>query len=149
MTRVLISGSRSWFTPTLAYRIVSRLVNRYGRENLTIVHGAGTGIDQAFNDAAVAGGVTVERFPADWDNLNVPGALIRRNKAGKEFNANAGPRRNQAMIDTQPNIMIACHKSIKFSKGTGGCCRLAFAAGIPVYLIDAEDAEPKRITELL
>jgi hypothetical protein len=31
------------------------------------------------------------------------------------------------------------------SKGTRDCCRQAIAAGIPTWLIDSEEGEPKRV----
>jgi hypothetical protein len=42
---------------------------------------------------------------------------------------------------------IVCHPFIGNSLGTRGLAARALAAGIPVHLIDAEDAEPRRVPE--
>lgn len=151
MARVLITGSRSWRCLPLAARIIERLIAKHGKENLTLVHGdCPTGVDFAFHLAAVDAGLImqIERWPADWDNVDIPGAVVRRNKTGKLYNANAGPLRNKAMVNAGADLCLAVHRDIRFSKGSKGCARLALAAGIPTYLIDSEDGEPKRLEEV-
>ena len=91
-----------------------------------------TGADLAFDLTAKAAGVAVEPHPADWES----------------YGKSAGPRRNKEMVDAGATLCLAVHKSIKYSKGTASCARLAIAAGIPTYLIDSEDGEPKRLEEL-
>lgn len=148
MTRVLITGYRRWHCERLATYIVDRLVTRYGRD-LTIVHGAAKGVDSAFADAAYAAGVKLEPHPARWDDIEAPGALVRYDeKNDRRYVANAGPIRNAEMVAAGANLCLAVHRDLAASKGTLGCVKLAFAAGIPVWLIDAEDAAPKRITSL-
>lgn len=47
---------------------------------------------------ALTVGLPVAYFPADWDNLDAPGAIVRyRFKSGHRYNAKAGPDRNQQM----------------------------------------------------
>jgi hypothetical protein len=70
-----------------------------------------------------------ERHPADWDR----------------YGDAAGPRRNQEMIDLGSAFVVAFHPFIKNSRGTRDCARRAIAAGIKVFLIDGDDAEPRRI----
>jgi hypothetical protein len=132
MPRVLVTGDRHWYCLPLAERIVVRLVARYGAENLTIVHGAATGVDGAFDSAAGLNGVGVERFPADWANL------------GKA----AGPRRNATMVATQPDFCLALHRDLLSSKGTLGCVKLCWEAEIPVWLVSDDGGEPRRIKSL-
>lgn len=45
--------------------------------------------------------------PPDWENLDVPGARVRRNKYGKLYNANAGFIRND-LIARDSDVLIAC-----------------------------------------
>jgi glycerophosphoryl diester phosphodiesterase len=53
---------------------------------------------------------------ADWDNITVPGALIRTRKDGKEYNALAGPMRNEQMAQ-YADALIAVWNGV--STGTG------------------------------
>jgi hypothetical protein len=130
MPRVLVTGCRNWNCLDLARKIIGRLVARHGANDLVIVHGdCPTGVDAAFDKAAYEGIIEVERFPANWAEL------------GKA----AGPRRNAMMVATGPDFAIACHRDLLSSKGTLGCVKLCWEAEIPVWLVDAEDAEPRRI----
>ena len=82
-----------------------------------IIHGGAKGAD------ALAGAWASDRpafpeplaFPADWDNVSVPGAVVRTSKkTGKPYNILAGHFRNQRMIDEgKPDLVIA------FPGGTG------------------------------
>jgi hypothetical protein len=128
--RVIISGDRRWNCPDLARRVIARLIARHGE--VEVVQGGAKGVDAAFADAARVSGLVVHAFPADWD----------------AYGKGAGPRRNQAMIDAGADFVIAVHRSLAWSRGTGDLVRRALTAGIPVYLIDREDGEPRRIREI-
>jgi hypothetical protein len=127
--RILITGERHWTCYELAEAVLNRLVARYG-PNLVIVHGGACGVDNSFNLACREARITVEPHLADWKGLgNV-----------------AGPDRNREMVQAGADLCIALHRTLASSKGTKDCIRQALAAGIPVYLIDSEEADPKRIT---
>lgn len=128
--RVIITGDRRWKCRALARRVVGRLVARHGK--VTIVHGDAEGVDAAFAYAAVLAACTVEEFPAAWG----------------EYGKGAGPRRNQKMVDAGADFAIAVHRNLAWSRGTKDAVRRCLKAGIPVWLIDGEDAEPKRIREV-
>jgi hypothetical protein len=66
-------------------------------------------------------------------------------RAYREDALNAGPIRNQEIIDTAAEMCLAFYRAISSSKGTKDCVRRTIAAGIPTYLIDSEKAEPKRL----
>lgn len=52
--------------------------------------------------------LNTERYPARWDDLEHPDAIIAINKWGKEYNKNAGPIRNRQMIvEGKPDLVIA------------------------------------------
>jgi hypothetical protein len=101
---------------------------KYG-DSLVIVHGAAAGIDAAFAEGCFQLGVTDEPHQADWD---------------KHGNA-AGPIRNREMVEKGAAFCVACHRFLPKSRGTRDCVQRCLDAGIPVYLIDAADAEPRRI----
>ncbi|WP_062634323.1 SLOG family protein [Caballeronia arationis] len=44
-------------------------------------------------------------FPADWDDLTVPGAVIRINRRGKRYNAAAGHFRNRLMAQHATHVV--------------------------------------------
>lgn len=147
MPRVLVTGSRSWYCPGLAVRILERLVARYGPD-LVIVEGGATGFDRSFAEACRKLGVPDEPHPAHWEAIDRPGAVVRRRRDGTPYDAAAGPERNREMTEAGADFCIAGHCNLRSSKGTLDCVRRCLAAGIPVYLIEAEDAEPRRIMEV-
>jgi hypothetical protein len=130
-TRVIVTGDRNWRCLELARRIMARLTARYG-DGLTIIHGGATGVDAAFDLAALEARVSREPHPADWH----------------QYGDRAGPLRNQIMVDRGAAFAIAVHRTLERSRGTRDCVRRCLAAGIAVYLIDAEQAEPRRVAEL-
>jgi YspA, cpYpsA-related SLOG family len=126
--RVLIIGDRFWECKALADRVVARLVARYGAD-LVVVHGGAPGVDTSFHLMCQKHGVTLKPFRADWRGL------------GKI----AGPARNKEMVESGADLCIALHRTIQTSKGTKDCIRQALAAGIAVWLIEDDEAIPKRI----
>jgi hypothetical protein len=128
----------------LAAEVVKRLLVRYGPD-LVIVHGGAPGIDWSFTQACGDIGVKVEVHPARWDVLDVPGAVVRVNHHGVRYNANAGPIRNAAMVAAGAGMCVAFHRFLRQSRGTKDCVRRAIEAGIPTYLVDSEEARPRRL----
>jgi hypothetical protein len=126
--RTPVTGDRFWFCNRLAAAVVCRLVARYGQD-IVVVHGAATGVDESFEMTCRGLGVNTEPHPADWER----------------FGKRAGPRRNQDMVDAGAGLCIAFHRSLWTSKGTKDCVRQALEAGIPTYLVDSEEALPVRI----
>lgn len=144
--RIIVTGDRNWYAPDLAEQVLNRLILRYG-PGLVIIHGAATGIDRSFAEACGELEIEQEPLPARWEELDHPEAVIRYDGRGRPYNANAGPIRNQAMVDAGAGMCLAFHRAISASKGTKDCARRAIAAGIPTYLIDSDRAEPKRLKE--
>jgi hypothetical protein len=123
--------------------VVNCLVARCG-PGLVIVHSGAAGIDASFVQACDDLGVQQEPHPALWKDVNAPGAVIRYDKHGLQYNANAGPDRNAEMVAAGAEMCVAFHRFLTGSKGTKDCVRRAINAGIPTYLIDSETAEPRR-----
>lgn len=85
-------------------------------DNPIIVHGAAPGADRIAADTAVALGLDVEAYRADW-----------------ELHGNAaGPIRNQAMVDAGADLLIAFGGGL----GTADCIHRARKAGIPVVEVE-------------
>jgi len=57
----------------------------------------------------------------------------------------AGPARNREMVESGADLCIALHRTLETSRGTRDCIKQALAAGIPVWLIDGDEAVPRRI----
>jgi hypothetical protein len=127
--RVIITGDRSWYCPELAKCVVGRLVARYGKKELVIVHGAESGgVGSAFDAAAIDARVTKDSHLAQFG----PG------EAGIRI-------RNRYMIAKGGDLCVAVHRFLVKSRGTKHCVREAIAAGIPTWLIESEDGEPVRL----
>jgi hypothetical protein len=77
--------------------------------------------------------------------LAIPGAVIRENNYGVRYNANAGPIRNAEMVAAGAGMCVAFHRFLRQSRGTKDCVRRAIEAGIPTYLVDSEEARPRRL----
>ena len=81
---------------------------------------------------ALREGVQVYEFPADWDNLGVPGAVIKTNRSGKQYNAVAGHARNTAMANFA-DALIAFHDGS--SRGTANMIQTMKRLGKEVHVI--------------
>lgn len=94
-----------------------------------IIEGEMTGADRLARAWAESRGVPFHPFPADWDNITRPGAVVRRNRAGKLYDAAAGPFRNQRMIDEGfPDLAVECPGG----DGTKDMRGRLESAGIPI-----------------
>lgn len=131
MHRVLVTGSRDLDRDKHGRVLWSALgfeleyAQFHGKE-MTLVHGAcPTGADALAEDwywhkiDDGVQGLYIERHPADW----------------KTYGSYAGPKRNQEMVDSGIDIVLAF--PLGESKGTRGTMRKALEAGIPVKQLGA------------
>lgn len=116
--RVLVTGSRDWVdTGTIINALDEHL-----RTGDVLVHGACPGgADRIAEWWWTELGEGVERWRADWD----------------AHGRSAGPRRNQAMVDSRPGLVLAFIRNN--SRGAEGCLRAAQLAGIPAVIYRRED----------
>lgn len=113
--RVLVCGDRNWTDPS---PIMLELIKLEGET--TIVHGAARGADTLGGLAAEFLGMNVEAHPAKW----------------QEYGRAAGPIRNQEMLDSGLDLVLAFHENISSSKGTKDMIRRAKKDGIPIKLVE-------------
>lgn len=119
--RILVTGDRhAPNTPHVRRHIIrpalthaAQAVGAHGP--IILVHGDAAGVDTIAARVAAELGWTPEPHPARWDTDGYP---------------QAGPLRNQRMVDTEPHICIAWPGPN--SRGTWDCVRRAHHAGIPV-----------------
>lgn len=125
--RVLVCGSRDYGDAEQMYRILDGLLLearvrqavelRHDRPAMTIVHGAARGADSlAARWANQVDDVWEEAYPADWD----------------EYGKRAGYIRNQQMIETFPDLVIAFFAGER-TKGTQHTCDLARRFGLELW----------------
>lgn len=116
--KVIICGDRHWNNFDSIIDVVKRLKAKYG--DITIIQGECEGADLLAKRAAVACGVPVKGYPADW----------------KKYGKSAGPLRNQQMLDKEkPDMVIAFHPDIENSKGTKDMIKRARGQSIKTYII--------------
>src|SRR5687767_5581960 len=91
--RTIIAGSRS----VKDYLTVVNAVLESGFEVTEVVSGRAPGVDRLGEIWAKQNKIPIKPFPAKWDDLSHPDARIKRNRYGREYDANAGHRRNRDM----------------------------------------------------
>lgn len=121
MKRMIVCGDRNWdnFDIIRSYIEMARML---GFDS--IVEGEAEGADSMARDIGTVLGFEVIREPADWD----------------KYHKAAGPIRNAKMLTHKPSLCLAFHKNIQESKGTLNMITQARKAGVPVILVDAEEA---------
>lgn len=116
MKRLIVTGSRHWTDiKTIKDALLEAIDGQW--ESTTIVHGdCPTGADAIAHSIALLFGLTIERYPANW------------NKYGRT----AGPLRNQGMADLGADVCLAFPMSD--SRGTFDMIKRAKAAGIKTII---------------
>lgn len=142
--RVLVTGSRDWTDEEAVYQNLFREhINGIGRGfgGMVVVHGAcPTGADAIADRWAErcgpAGNIRPERHPAQWRICTIECRHPNRVRGdGTPYCPQAGPRRNQHMVDLGADVCISF--PLPQSRGTHDCVKRALAAGIPVLTVSA------------
>lgn len=123
--RVLICGGRAYRD----WQNVERVLDTLNERPTVIIEGGALGADAYAKVWAAGADVLVETYEADWRDLSHSDARIRTDRYGRRYDAYAGPRRNQRMIDEgKPDLVIA----FSGGNGTADMVRRAKAAGVRV-----------------
>lgn len=119
--RVLITGSRSWTDEETISNALRTVWEEQGKPtDMILVSGhCPTGADAICERIWEKNGLTVERYPADWDTHGKAAGFVR----------------NKTMVDSKPDICLAFRKNN--SKGTTHTINLASKAGIPLRIFDS------------
>jgi hypothetical protein len=110
--RALVCGSRDWHRADLVRAKLATLPR-----GTTILHGGARGADTIAATVARSLGFDVVEYPAEWRRLG----------------RSAGIRRNLAMLDERPDLVVAFH--LRGSRGTQHVIDEATRRGIPVDVI--------------
>jgi hypothetical protein len=129
--KVLVCGGRDYVDERRIHEALS-LIHR-NRAIAHLIHGDCRGADRVGLGWAILNGIPSTAFPADWDNIDAPGARIRfRN--GRPYNAAAGMQRNSRMIqEGSPDLVVA----FPGGRGTKNCVDTALKLGVAVMSVDA------------
>ena len=99
------------------------------REPTRIIAGGARGADTAAVEWAILNVIPFKEYPADWKNIERPGAVVRTGRDGKPYDLLAGKVRNQLMIDDgKPSLGIG----FPGGSGTADMAGRLVAAGIAV-----------------
>lgn len=95
--RVVVTGGRDFRDTAKAFAALDAL---HARRPITLlIEGEADGLDARARVWAKRNGVPLLPMPAPWDDIDHPQAVVRYRRDGSAYDANAGPRRNQQMID--------------------------------------------------
>lgn len=126
MCKVLVCGGRDFKNTAHVYDWLDKIHHKFQISEL--IEGDGRGVDRMAGFWARKNRIKNSKFPADWDNLEVPNAVVRKNRFGKLYNANAGFDRNTKMVEQNPHYVI-CFPG---GNGTADTRTKALAKGIEV-----------------
>lgn len=129
--KLIIAGSRSIkaYSTVRTAILESDLWAKYGKA-IEVVSGKAPGVDTLGEEFAAKAKLKVHDFPADWDNIKAPGAVIRRNSRG-QYNAMAGHWRNEEMAQFADEALIVWDGA---STGSLDMLHRMIALEKPVYL---------------
>lgn len=125
ITVVGVIGSRTY---TDAKKVFDTL-DDLGYDKICVVSGGAAGADTLAKEWATHRNHLFHEFIPDWDDISQKDALIRINKYGKKYDAKAGFRRNQQIIDAS-NVLYAFHYG---TNGTKDSISRAKKKGIEIY----------------
>lgn len=134
--RVLVCGGRDYRDEEAAFATLDQV---HAEQPITLIIEGG---QRTYENGKLVGGADLWgcrwtyragigglRFDADWSDLSHPDALIKTRRNGTRYDARAGFRRNQRMIDEgKPDLVVA----FPGGKGTADMVARARKAGIEI-----------------
>jgi hypothetical protein len=125
--RVLVCGGRDYSDQKHMFDVLSRF---HAETPISaLIHGAAQGADRMAATWAKIRGIVAYAYPASWSDISHPDALIRTTASGRPYDARAGYRRNQIMLERgKPNMVLA----FSGGRGTLDMIKRAQAAGLTV-----------------
>lgn len=118
--KVVIAGSRY----IKDYKLIEKAIKASGFEITEVVSGNAEGVDKLGERWAEEHGIPIKKFPALWNALNQDGAIPKKNKFGKLYNANAGFFRNEQMAQYCDAVITIMMEDIDIF-GTGHMAKMA------------------------
>lgn len=133
--RLAVVGSRKYKD----YHTVSTLLNQFREDygDFTLICGMEmSGADGLGHRYATEHNLPIEEYKPDWDDVEVPGAVVKLNTYGRPYNAMAGMARNTEMAKTCTHVLAFWNGK---SPGTLNMLRTCKKLGkkMKVFLINA------------
>ncbi len=129
LSRCIIAGGRSYTDYREGVARLDALFQE--RRPDEILSGNAMGADTVGEIWALNRFIPVRHFPARWEDLDVPGAVIRE-RHGRRYNAVAGHARNQAMATVGTQLVVFWDGK---SRGTGDMIARAQANNLHVEIL--------------
>lgn len=105
--RVLVCGGRDYKDRKFLFECLDLFDKHWARFDV-VIHGGASGADHLAHQWATEKRIPVREFPARWEWLDAPNAVIRYGKNGRPYNARAGHDRNWLMLTKGlPDITVA------------------------------------------
>ena len=121
--RLLICGSRVWSPKR--HLIIKSIINGIKEvaedEEFTVISGGARGPDSIAAETCEEFDIDFEEYPANWD----------------AFGKRAGIIRNEQMLNTGIDLVVAFSDDIENSRGTKHMCNIAWKKGVPVYVVSS------------
>lgn len=138
--KVIVTGGRDYTDSVTFFREMDKihaqrkieLVIEGGQRTRDRQRGTIGGADYWAYMWAASRRVPTVRVDADWNDLSQPDARIMKRGDGSKFDAEAGPRRNQRMIDHYQPDAVICTRG---GRGTADMVRRAYQSGLEVIRI--------------
>jgi hypothetical protein len=128
--RVLVCGGRDFSDQDVVFSALDRL--HQATPITVLIHGASKGADARASAWAKARNVLVNSYPASWQDISHPDALIKYTSSGRAYDGRAGFRRNQVMLDRgRPEFIVA----FPGGSGTRDMVKRAKAAGLRIMRV--------------
>lgn len=125
--KTIIAGSRTLRNVPMIFKAIedSKFVIA------EVVSGTAGGVDKVGELWAQSKGIPVKRFPAAWEDLSHPDAIIRTRPDGTQYDVRAGGRRNRQMAEYAEALIAIWDGE---SKGTDDMVEQAQELGLKVHL---------------
>ncbi|NJO49796.1 MAG: DUF2493 domain-containing protein [Leptolyngbyaceae cyanobacterium RM2_2_4] len=108
--KIAVIGSREFDNYDLMCEHLDSLIAQtlHGDGKVSLLSGGAPGADSLAEVYAMQRDLEIEVIEADWDDLTQPDALIKTNRWGKKYDANAGKRRNTEIV-RKADLVVAFH----------------------------------------
>lgn len=119
--RLLVCGDREYQDQVLVRDTILQYLDKH--PEMEVIMGCAKGADEYAWQTCQELNIPCSRYYAEWQKYGPP----------------AGPIRNKKMVEQEPNMVLAFHDNIDYSKGTLDCKKQAQRRGILVKVICHEE----------
>ena len=132
--RILVAGTRNYELSNLFVNTIKSYIKDIDKSTICFISGAAeTGADRLIINWCIDNDYDYCEYLADWNNINVPDAVVKTNRFGKKYNFLAGYVRN-ALMAKDTTELIAFHNGV--SGGTKHMIACVNKLKLPVTIIN-------------